>query len=128
MSTTAQKIAIMQAFIDGRRIEFNGSWTSWVWKPLIPDVEPVWNWEDIGYRIAPATKPSIDWVQVSPEWKWLAKDEKGIGYLFTSKPYRTDAYWTLRDSTASAKATTFASFQRGDCDWRESLVERPEGV
>lgn len=46
--TTAEKIAVMQAYLDGKQIEIlmpNGHWI----KFDIPN--PTWNWQDSDYRI-----------------------------------------------------------------------------
>lgn len=49
MKTTQEKIAVMQAFAEGKQIEYakrhfvNKSWTS--------TIEPVWNWCENEYRI-----------------------------------------------------------------------------
>ena len=46
MKTTKEMIAIMQAFTDGKEIEYsfiNGSWYD--------DKNPCWNWVDYNYRV-----------------------------------------------------------------------------
>ena len=46
MKTAAEKIAVMQAYERGEKIElFNGVW--------VDCCEPVWNWDACNYRIAP---------------------------------------------------------------------------
>jgi hypothetical protein len=81
------------------------------------------------YRVKPQplTKPTIDWSHVAPEYKWLARDFNGGGYLYEVKPERSHdfAIWSAYCGFASTKG--FASYQPGTCDWGDSLVERPSG-
>lgn len=57
---------------------------------------PVWNWGGFDYRVK-AVLPSVDWSHVNERLNWLAVGANGKAYLF----------------------------ERGTCDWRESLVCRP---
>ena len=69
------------------------------------------------------TKPSIDWSHVSPEYNYLAQDENGDGYLCGKKPHRASIAWSME--TPNTRANTFTSYVPGTCDWKDSLVERP---
>ena len=69
------------------------------------------------------TKPSIDWSHVSPEYNYLAQDENGDGYLCGKNPHRKNTAWTME--SPYIRATTFTSYEPGGCDWKDSLVERP---
>ena len=71
-----------------------------------------------------ATKPSIDWNHVSPEYNYLTQDSNGQGYLCGKKPQRMDYAWDMRPSPY-IRATTFTSYVPGTCDWKDSLVKRP---
>ena len=71
------------------------------------------------------TKPSIDWSHVSPEYNYLAQDENGGGYLYGKQPSRRTSAWDTESPFLSA--TTFTSYKPGTCDWKDSLVKRPEG-
>ena len=70
------------------------------------------------------TKPSIDWSHVSPEYNYLAQDENGGGYLYGKQPSRRTSAWDTESPFLSA--TTFTSYVPGTCDWKDSLVKRPE--
>jgi len=60
MSTTKEKIEIMQAFEDGKTVECRGE-SSGIWgKVAVPN--PLWNWPDCEYRIKP--EPIECWVNV----------------------------------------------------------------
>ena len=70
------------------------------------------------------TKPSIDWSHVSENFQYLAMDECGLHHLFAEKPELTMSEWAT--STIYIYAGHFASFIPGTCDWKDSLVKRPE--
>ncbi len=68
-------------------------------------------------------KPSIDWSHVSPEYNYLAQDENGDGYLCGKNPHRMGMAWSME--TPNIRATTFTSYEPGTCNWKDSLVKRP---
>ena len=70
------------------------------------------------------SKPSIDWNHVSEDFKYLAMDESGLHHLFTEKPLRGTLQWCTNHPFIYAGH--FASFTPGTCDWKDSLVKRPE--
>ena len=70
------------------------------------------------------TKPSIDWSHVSENFQYLAMDERGLHHLFVEKPERISAEWITH--ALYIYADHFASFIPGTCDWKDSLVKRPE--
>ena len=69
------------------------------------------------------TKPSIDWSHVSPEYNYLAQDENGEGYLCGKNPHRMGTAWSME--YPYIYADTFTSYIPGSCDWKDSLVKRP---
>jgi hypothetical protein len=80
-------------------------------------------------KSVPLTKPSINWAHVAPQYKWLAQDEDGRACLYTDVApscYVCEKRWISPARTVGAKS--FNSFQLGTCNWKDSLVERPEGV
>ena len=70
-------------------------------------------------------KPSIDWSHVNENFKWLAMDADGTFHIYTDKPLQGNRQWTT--NLPCTPAIHFASFVPGTCDWRDSLVKRPEG-
>lgn len=48
-TTTQEKIAVMQAHVDGKTIQVYGN-GSWCWSDTY---DPRWNWTDFTYRVAP---------------------------------------------------------------------------
>lgn len=128
---TREQIAVMQACIDGKEIEWSfRGYPKPVWK--VVDGNPMWDWNKFQFRIAPPRKPSIDWSHVSSEYKWMARDENGRGYFYDKRPLiNKKGYWkpdcsTLHDSAKCVSAEGFASYKPGSCDWKDSLVERPD--
>ena len=76
------------------------------------------------YRVK-KTKPLIDWSAVHPDYKWLARDMDGEVVLYKEVPKTGSVYW-VSNTEVYLNASIFASLDPGTCDWRESLVERPE--
>ena len=69
------------------------------------------------------TKPSIDWSHVSSEYNYLVQDSDGEGYLCGEEPSRVKSGWNAGSPNISA--TAFTSYDPGTCDWKDSLVKRP---
>ena len=70
------------------------------------------------------TKPSIDWGHVSPDYNYLVQDAHGRGYLCAKKPHRENTAWSME--TPYIRAATFTSYEPGACNWKDSLVKRPD--
>ena len=70
------------------------------------------------------TEPSIDWSHVSSEYNYLIQDSDGEGYLCGEKPSRVKSGWIAESPSISA--STFTSYTPGTCDWKDSLVKRPD--
>ena len=53
--TTKEKIAVMQAYVDGKTVQcmYKGNWVDFV-EP------PIWNWRDNQYRIKPEEKLKLE--------------------------------------------------------------------
>ena len=69
------------------------------------------------------TKPSIDWSHVSEDFQYLAMDADGTFHIYTDKPLQGNRQWTT--NLPCTPAIHFTSFVPGTCDWRDSLVKRP---
>ena len=78
-----------------------------------------------------ATKPSIDWAQVKEEYKWLSVDESGDAHVWLGEPkLNGSGYWQIGrfcKMSNYCKVNALLSYSRGTCDWKDSLVERPNG-
>ena len=74
--------------------------------------------------IKSVTKPSINWSHVSPEYNYLAQDASGAGFLCCKEPHRMNTTWGME--TPYIRAATFTSYTPGTCDWKDSLVKRPD--
>jgi hypothetical protein len=119
----AEKMELLEAWLDGKKIEHMVRADLWV-----DSGRPTWA-QYCAYRIKPkpaSTKPSIDWSAVSEKFKYLAKDDEGSLYLYTHKPEPLGYVWRSRVCRA-VSAEQFASASHGTCDWKDSLVKRPEG-
>lgn len=70
-------------------------------------------------------KPSINWEHVDSKFKYLAEDSCGTAFLYKEEPFIALTSWGIQSGDA-VEAYTFASYVKGTCDWKESLVKRPE--
>ena len=127
MKTLAEKIEIMQACLDGKTIESmfaNGDY----WCPI---TNPKFNWENCDYRVK-VIKPSIDWSHVSDKYKYMATDYDGTTWLYSAKPNFEHGHWGYFigaeeiERVTYLQANNFSSFESGDCNPEDSLVERGE--
>ena len=73
---------------------------------------------------ATSVKPSVDWDHVSEDFQYLVQDSNGVCYLYTGKPSQGECQWVT--NMLCTPAIHFASFTPGTCDWRDSLVKRPD--
>ena len=73
------------------------------------------------------TKPSINWDHVAPKYKYLSEDSEGNAFLYEEEPYvATDAFVWYAQSDEVVEAIGFISYTPGTCDWRASLISRPD--
>lgn len=121
MTDTKHMVEIMQAYLDGKPIEY--SYTGDIWAQI---EEPSWNWTSCAYRVAPDSPDSIDWSHVADDFKWMARDHSGSTYLYVGEPKMEESYgcW-IGDGKPTTNASGFKSYRRGTVDWKDSLVERP---
>ena len=123
MNVPEKHKAVAHAWVDGAEVEYRpyaaGNWQ---------DTEtPKWV-EQNEYRIKP-TKPSIDWSHVSPAYTHMATDRDGRTWLYHKQPPCGGGQWEdpCDLNFPVSKAETFTSFKAGTCDWKDSLVARPQG-
>lgn len=126
--TLEEQIKVMQAAANGKLIVEiycnKGVYKYTVHKP--EDVHWAWNEFDYDVYEEPKTKPSINWEHVEQRFKWMATDVDGNTYLFSIKPEKRRVLWESEFSYILA--SVFSSFVPGTCNWKDSLVERPEGI
>lgn len=67
------------------------------------------------------------WDLLHPELKWIAKDLDGSWYAYPEKPERFQIGWSGEwGSKGSSPLDALAYHLFPECDWKESLIERPE--
>ena len=76
--------------------------------------------------IKKVTKPSINWEHVDSKFKYLAEDPSGSAFLYEEKPFVALTSWGIQSGEA-VEAFMFASYVKGTCDWKDSLIKRPTG-
>lgn len=114
---TKRMIEVMQAYVDGERIEFSYDEENW---QVIE--EPHFN-NTVYYRIAKTKTPdTINWDHVAPEFKYMARDESGKCFIYNKKPSMSVSVWY---QDICIRASAFSSYRKGTVDWKESLVIRP---
>ena len=71
-------------------------------------------------------RPSINWEHVGEKFKWLATNMDGDPWLYEYKPTSGVGDFWLPSKGESFKVSGLASYVPGTCDWKDSLVKRPE--
>ena len=72
------------------------------------------------------TKPSINWEHVDSKFNYLAEDANGDAFLYEKEPFITMTAFCSRGGDV-AEVYMFASYVKGTCDWKDSLIKRPTG-
>ena len=122
MSTIEEKIAVMQAFANGAKVEwsYGGKW--------LETNDPCWNWGSCEYRVKEGVKDEIDWDQVSDKLICSFRLLTGTCVLSTKVPElgqsKTGGYW--KNLGFCVDAAAFKSYKQGDLPWHQSLVLRPQ--
>jgi len=79
---------------------------------------------DLPYRTRPR-QLVIPWDVIKPEYKWAAMDESRFVCFYESKPIITGLAWVPTSKNWSGSPL---NIDTTGIDWRESLVQRPDGV
>lgn len=124
--TTAEKIAVMQAYERGEKIEAKSNGVSTRWSV---NYDPRWNWSSFDYRIAaPEPVPhTIDWSHVSEDFVCILTSSCGDVLLSDKHPNSKNPMtnWGFPVGFRASRADHFKSFKPGNMPWQESLVVRP---
>lgn len=100
MTTTAEKIKIMQAFLDGGILEcLNIKDKCPTWKAFLSGWEPMWNWSEFDYRIQP-----------KQYWINIYKGTSGQHYIGRTHATRKEA----DEAEGSEERVACLSFREGD--------------
>ena len=75
--------------------------------------------------IKKVAKPSINWEHVDSKFNYLAEDSNGDAFMYEKEPFVTMTAFGSRGGEI-AEAHIFASYTKGTCDWKDSLIKRPE--
>ncbi len=115
------KLALFEAWLEGSQIQI------YVADEWFDVLKPVWC-HDYVHRIKPDEPDSIDWSQVNPKWKYMARDGDGEVVLYTIEPkFDEDCqYWNVCLCSGSQDITDIvSSYVQGTVHPRDSLVKRP---
>lgn len=115
--TTQEKIAVMQAFADGKEIEYrsDGNWAKVNY--------PSWNWAKYIYRVKP--EPKLRPYKNSNEF-FKAQQEHG---MYLQEKGKTVGYFPIRVSdvcvtwyTATATNTVYYDFLLKEYQWQDGSL------
>lgn len=120
------RVAIMQAWLDGKAIQYRVS-DDEVWGDFDPGVVPRFM-PSYDYRLRPTIQDSIDWSHVAPRFKFMARDGDGKAYLFVSEPILRGSAWHPSLSCGVCDAAIFTSYTQGETSWKDSIVRREEAT
>lgn len=112
-------LPIIQAYCDGAEVEYSISGRKW-------QLEETPTFLTSAFWRIKQTVDSIDWSHVHSDYKWLARDENGICYLYQNKPEHSVCMWHVTEGRYEI-AEHFSSYKQGTIDWKYSLIERPAG-
>lgn len=80
MTTLAEKIAVMQAALEGKQIQTKAIESKeWI---DVTYINPTWNWQECDYRVKPESRRV--WVNFYPSGTCQAHDSKKRADLFAS--------------------------------------------
>ena len=113
------KLALISAYLNGARLHSDSGWDKSC-MTYQPNFHPRATYGIIIPE--PKAKPSIDWSHVAPQFRYLARDNGGAVYVYVNRPEQKCDYWAAQADMADAYG--FASYQPGDCDWDDSLIDR----
>lgn len=111
-----EKLALFTAWLDGKKIMGIEPETGYKYHSVGP-------WNSEAHYYVEYTPDYIDWSQVQPQYKWMARLPNGKVYLYVNKPDASCGGWSAADFGASV---TQSSYKQGTVDWKDSLVERGE--
>jgi len=93
------------------------------------DLTPFWN-VTTTYRARPAplTQDTVPWEQIPKGMDWAARDARGAAFIYAGAPVAGNFEWHSTGRPFARIDNCHVGYQRGTCDWKDSLQIRPEGV
>lgn len=119
---------VFDAWVAGEEIEYldNSPELNATWQVWTNDIMPDFNNSYVDYRIK-VTADTIDWSHVAPGYTHMARNEDGRVFVRTDSHCDGVQWHTMGKITnPCTDARVFASYKRGTCDWRDSLVSRAQ--
>ena len=79
------------------------------------------------YRVA-KTMPSVDWSQVHPDINHISTNSHEASFGTKGVQNKSEhGFWSTTQTESFYRIDgVIASYDRGTCDWQESLISRPE--
>jgi hypothetical protein len=90
---------------------------------------PIWAFTAT-YRAKPAplTQDVYPWGQIPKGMDWAARDESGFAFTYACVPVAGKLQWCSSGGDFARIDNCHVGYQRGTCDWRDSLQQRPDGM
>ena len=117
--TAEERSAIVEAWLIGNAEYFSVTDDIWHEKVDYSTLVP-----GTTYRTKPR-QLTIPWDVIKPEYKWAAMDDDGVVYFHKEMPSNSSGEW-IADYGCSIGSYCL-NIDKTGIDWRESLVQRPEG-
>ena len=90
---------------------------------------PFWEFTST-YRAKPAPlmQDPVPWGQIPKGMDWAARDASGAAFTYADAPVAGNSEWCSTGGTFARIDNCHVGYQRGTCDWKDSLQRRPEGL
>jgi len=120
-----EQLDLFNHWLGGGEIEVKLGDDTWgFWGLWGSEKNPSWS-DSIYYRKA-VTKDSVDWSHVDKKFVAMARDADDKAFLYDIRevrPHTSDWEGAWGDIKS---VEVFSSYKKGTCDWKDSLVLRPE--
>lgn len=104
MKTTQEMIKVMQAYADGKKIQYSSKGVDWT-----DVIEPSWDWESTNYRVKPEPKPPTYRPYESADE--LIADYKAR-FNVDNPPYTMPQIWVKQINSLRDKGSLIVSFDQ----------------
>jgi hypothetical protein len=71
------------------------------------------------------TQLAVNWNYIAEKWTCVARNKDGSICVHSREPKMHDGLWTTGVVGTTAAADVLAGVHPGTCDWKDSLVRRP---
>ena len=124
IDATNNKIEVMQAFAEGKTIEYISRTigTDSNWRIT---TNPIWDWHNYNYRIQ-VKQLKVRWDHLDPNLRYAAQDKNGQVWAYTYEPIRRHTEWsgTFDDNPVGDLTKIEGLVLSLDDNWADSMIVR----